>query len=458
MKITARIRFEKPANREFVIRSFFSEAEFSRSNTIMIDGDKTAEVEIVFTNTPPQSIIKAISNCIIESMEFCDDGNAEQKVSQKETDNEDSYNISIVEENPIDKPDVIAEVEGDVFGESIKKKRSYKKRSIDDRNTEEAIKPKNGLRRGRHKASEDDYLNIPYIEELATKCADFDVFVIEISAWLGLDKVLDEFFCALMKELRKLEQKPYELRLLQVEEATRHTDSRPCRLPQLSKYMTEFLREKGICGSLMPFLITVLKYKDSFDHVEETVENIAETVETSNADSVEDTKHEELEASGSIVNEEQNSDGVKQIIPPPLASFSQGYPKMKEQPEETETEKTVDNLKSNPNVAEILDKIDKSLPVREQITFLYSEMGFNKPSKSIFDKLCKITETALTMETLDSIDAVMLNAGYSTDSPEGLKVKCKISDLVNDYNKANHIKRMKVVAFLREIKSIFSLE
>ena len=223
MKIKARIKFEKPANREFVIRAFFSETEFSRSNTINIDGDETADIVIDFTETPPQSIIKAISNCIIESLEFCDNGSDNQMAISKKADDNDSYEIEIVKANELDLPDAITEAKSNDSEEPIKQKRSYKKRSTAEKNTEKPPKPKTSMRRGKHKASEDDYLNIPYIEEQANKCVNFDVFVMEISIWLGLDRELDKFFCALMKELRKLDQKPYELRMLQVEEATKHT-------------------------------------------------------------------------------------------------------------------------------------------------------------------------------------------------------------------------------------------
>lgn len=114
------------------------------------------------------------------------------------------------------------------------------------------------------------------------------------------------------------------------------------------------------------------------------------------------------------------------------------------------------NLINNPVFAELFSKVDKSLPLNEQISSLYSEMGFEYPSKSIFDKLCDLTITALSMESLDSIDDVMLAAKIDVSTKDGLKSKVKISELINDFNKKNHIKRMKVIAFIRQIKTIFS--
>lgn len=173
------------------------------------------------------------------------------------------------------------------------------------------------------------------------------------------------------------------------------------------------------------------------------------------SDLVDDATKDDLDVSNSSENEEHKS---KKITPPPLACFPHGYPDKEGKLEENATEKDMDNLKNNPSVAAILDKIDKSLPVRDQIAFLYSEMGFDKPSKSMYGNLCDLTVTALSMDKLESIDQILLKAGINPDAKDGLKVKCKISEMINEFNKKNAIKRMKVVAFLREIKTIFSLE
>ena len=474
MKITARVSFEKPANREFVIRAFFSEAEFSRSNSIKIEDDKTAVIELVFSNIPPQSIIKAISNCKIESLEYKDDTSEIQHIlSEKDVtgienamsiDEGKTEKLQPLDDYDVGMPDGISQCDEERSDNQI----------TSTENSDKTYKSKHRKRRGRAKPSEEDYLDIPDLDELARESESFNEFVLKVSKWLDIDKDLEEYFCNLMRELKKLEQKPYELRMIQIENITKEVTRKPCQKTKLSKYLTYFFTKKKIDGgTFTPFIITVLKYKDAFSNEKKNEDKEGNENETKNTAEIPATEEAESAkaadvTSESLYAEDTESDSTKTskaIMPPPLRGFEERHAEHPVIPEKTnefaETPNKSEennNLISNPAFAEIFSKVDKSLPIREQISFLYSEMGFNKSSKSVFEKLCELTMNAISMNELDSIDDVMTKAGIDASTTNGLRAKVKISDMINDYNKANHIKRMKVIAFLREIKSIFSLE
>lgn len=472
MKIKARITFEKPANREFVIQSFFSEKDFSKNNSIKIENDKNAVIELVFSNNPPQSIIKAISHCTIESLEYSEDNSESPQVSN------DFYDANAGEGkeksacfNGADRnDDETQHPEGhDITDQNNDEPDSYElsneksnSANYDTSKKSEAVKsddetvPKPRLRRGRAKPSEEDYLKIPFLDDIAKRCTNFNVFVMEVSVWLGCDQDDTEFFESLIKQLGTLNQKPYELRLHQVNTATKAIGRKLAKKATFSKHLTEILTEKKVYGTMIPFLCTVLKYKALFDKPEESAEN-----NIARADDIISTHSEESEENSennvALANDIINSHS-EELIPNTEGDTidAENTGQIDEIKEDSNSLEENNNLINNPVFAELFSKVDKSLPLNEQISSLYSEMGFEYPSKSIFDKLCDLTITALSMESLDSIDDVMLAAKIDVSTKDGLKSKVKISELINDFNKKNHIKRMKVIAFIRQIKTIFS--
>lgn len=495
MKITARISFEEPDNRELVIKAFFSKEEFSKNNSIKIEDDKIANIELVFSDIPPQSIINAISICKVESLEYKDD-NAMQifENSNKVDDNHDSEEDSTTS--------TIKTVNADFDNDNEKVKEASppdSTRKDTSKKSNDAGVSKRKKRRGRAKPSEDDYLDIPELDEFARESASFEEFLTKVAKWIETEPDIEKYFCALLTELKKLEQKPFELRMIQIEDITKKVTKKPFKKTKLSRHLTDFLAKKEIeGGTFTPFIITVLKYKDSFSNKEGT-EDVAEV---SGAEEIDKNESENM-ADVPVTEEVESSKGDfesdstethRPITPPPLRSFEERYAKQSaveeimqnsnapvedddamsegvKEPnnsdtskkegkaaETTNTSQDGNNLINNPAFAEILSKVDKSLSREEQIAELYIKMGFKKPSISLYNKLCELTMTALSMEHLDSIDDVMLKAGVDASTTDGLRAKVKISDMINEYNKANHIKRMKVIAFLREIKSIFSLE
>ena len=107
------------------------------------------------------------------------------------------------------------------------------------------------------------------------------------------------------------------------------------------------------------------------------------------------------------------------------------------------------------NFVTILNGIDKELPVTEKVKQLLSGMGLDKKNRIVFNDACKIVDAAFRMEAFESVDEVMLNAGIDVSTKSGMNAKIKFSEWINEYNKANHVKRMKVITFLRELKTIF---
>lgn len=320
MKIKARITFEKPANREFVIQSFFSEKDFSKNNSIKIENDKTAVVELVFSNSPPQSIIKAISHCTIESLEYSEDNSESPQVSSDfydanadegkeksecfngadnnddETQHPEGHDITDQNNDEPDSYELSNEKSNSANYDTSKKSEEVKS---DD---ETVLKPR--LRRGRAKPSEEDYLKIPYLDDLAERCTNFNVFVMEVSVWLGCDQDDTEYFESLIKQLEMLDQNPYELRLHQVNTATKAMGRKLAKKTTFSKHLTEILTEKKVYGTMIPFLCTVLKYKALFDKPEESAEN-----NIAQADDIISTHSEESEE-----NSENNDAHTNDII------------------------------------------------------------------------------------------------------------------------------------------------
>ena len=430
MRIMARLRFEKPQNREFLIQAFYGQ-NYSPKNRLSIIDDKTAVVELEFDNEPPQMIIKAISHCIVDAMYNLEDevtealveeetpleatGTHEEqdvdsdKVNPDEDEPEEKLQALPEDDNPTDEEpqetpidenpdDGAPDAKADETPEDVKSKKSKK---TDDG------KPKAKRRYGKQKPSEADYIDIPDLDIISSRATNFTDFVVEVGRWLELPEEDVKYFVTLMAKLSVLNVKPYEICNEDVKKANLEVSHRDHRRYKFGKLVTTQLEKHDIYATILPFICTVMKYAKQIEE--------AKT-------SAEETK---LDDSGA-------------------------------KPESAESgDMEVSCYMNCENFVTILNGIDKELPVTEKVKQLLSGMGFDKKNRIVFNDACKIVDAAFRMEAFESVDEVMLNAGIDVSTKSGMNAKIKFSEWINEYNKANHVKRMKVITFLRELKTIF---
>ena len=417
MKIMARLRFEKPQNREFLIQAFYGQ-NYSPKNRLSIIDDKTAVVELEFDNVPPQMIIKAISHCIVDAMYNLEDEVTEELVEEEMPLEATGTHVELdvdsdkanpdedeLEEKPQDLPEdensanEDSHAKADETQEDVKPKKSAKK--TDDG------KPKAKRRYGKQKPSEDDYIDIPDLDAMVTEVTCITDFVTNVGKWLELPEDDINYFVRLMAELATLDVKPYEISNENVKNANLNVSHRDHRRYKFGKLVTTQLEKHDIYATILPFICTVMKYAKQIEE--------AKT-------SAEETK---LDDSGA-------------------------------KPESAESgDMEVSCYMNCENFVTILNGIDKELPVTEKVKQLLSGMGLDKKNRIVFNDACKIVDAAFRMEAFESVDEVMLNAGIDVSTKSGMNAKIKFSEWINEYNKANHVKRMKVITFLRELKTIF---
>ena len=430
MKIMARLRFEKPQNREFLIQAFYGQ-NYSPKNRLSIIDDKTAVVELEFDNEPPQMIIKAISHCIVDAMYNLEDevtealveegtsleaaGTHEEpdvdsdKVNPDEDEPEEKFQALPEDDNPTDEEpqetpidenpdDGAPDAKADETPEDVKSKKS--KRTDDG-------KPKAKRRYGKQKPSEADYIDIPDLDIISSRATNFTDFVVEVGRWLELPEEDVKYFVTLMAKLSVLNVKPYEICNEDVKKANLEVSHRDHRRYKFGKLVTTQLEKHDIYATILPFICTVMKYAKQIEE--------AKT-------SAEETKQDDSEA-----KPESMDSGIMEVS-------------------------CYMNCES---FITVLNGIDKELPVMEKVKQLLSGMGLDKKNRIVYNDACKIVDAAFRMDSFESVDEVMLNAGIDVSTKSGMSTKIKFSEWINEYNKANHVKRMKVIAFLRELKTIF---
>ncbi|MBQ3409419.1 MAG: hypothetical protein IJH12_09480 [Clostridia bacterium] len=469
MKITARVTFTKYANREFLVQAFFDKREFSPNNKICILDDETAFVQLEFDKQPPMFIIKALSYCKINVMDNMEASSIEELIKDYESeynhdtlaDLEDKTTDEVADAEPDtisddgthitydDEPDDAYE---DISDEVLKDDAST---DVDSNNHDEEpseletkSKSTKKLRRGRATPSENDYLDVPMFDDLAEHSYSFSGFVTNVGKWMNFSEEDASYFFELTMALSKYDQKAYELRLKQIKEANANLGYTDYRRVSFSKKLTKLLEDYHICSTMIPFLCTVLKYNG----------NIMEHKNKSVGDSsVDDDSAHDVSVTADVSNETENSSSsdttelTKAADTGASTETSDNGKAADEKDEESQ-------LINNPNFASIMAGVNRDATLEEQIKVLLSKMGLEKESKLLYNKACAITLAAFSMETLESIDAVMQKAGMDTSSKDGLRTKIKFCEWINSYNKANHIKRMKVITFLRELKIVFTLE
>lgn len=431
MKIIARLSFEKTQNREFLIQAFYGQ-NYSPKNRLSIIDDKTAIVELEFDNEPPQMIIKAISHCIVDAMYNLEDEVTEalveeetpleatgiheeqdvdsDKVNPDEDEPEEKLQDLPEDDNPTDEepqetpidenPDEgTPDAKADETPEDVKSKKSEKK--TDDG------KPKAKRRYGKQKPSEDDYIDIPDLDAMVTEATCITDFVTNVGKWLELPEDDINYFVRLMAELATLDVKPYEISNENVKNANLNVSHRDHRRYKFGKLVTTQLEKHDIYATILPFICTVMKYAKQIEEAKTSAEG---------------TKLDDSEA----------------------------------KPEPAESgDMEVSCYMNCENFVAILNGIDKELPVTEKVKQLLSGMGLDKKNRIVYNDACKIVDAAFRMEAFESVDEVMLNAGIDVSTKSGMNAKIKFSEWINEYNKANHVKRMKVITFLRELKTIF---
>jgi len=290
-------------------------------------------------------------------------------------------------------------------------------------------------KRGLAKTSESDYLDIPKLDELSASVTNFSNFVEKVATWLDLSAGDKKFFTDIVVELEmemnKLKQKGYEIRLRQVKDATSTLGFKDYKRIKFEKVVVHALEVNEIYSTLLTFLRTIMKYKEHYTKSNNTAE------QTSSDD---DAHPERTFNEGACSESTDNS-----------SNYSNTAVVQKEEREPDDVA-----LMRCEKFSSIVNSIPRDSSIDYKICTLLSKMGLEKKSNDLYKNACDIAITALSMESIESIDDVMEKAGMEVSTKRGMRIKIKFSEWINDYNKDNHIRRMKVIAFLRALKAIFT--
>lgn len=442
MKITARVTFSKSEERASLVQAFFGESDFSPKNILRILDDETAFIHLEFEDKPPQAIIQALSQCKIEYMDNLetsdiwdlmtdhDYNNHKEVVGNPEVANqiveetheddevtdsngEEKEEIGTVEKQEqiipnSDSKETLEVIEAPV--DEVRVLNNSEPESVVEKQKKKAKKRRFGLQ----KPSEDDYLEIPELITIAASATNFSEYVAEVGKWLELPVDETDYFVKLTTDLSELDKKPYEICNEDVKKINLDISHHDFKRVKFAKLLTTLLENKSYeDATFLLFMCTVIRHGK--------------------------------EINGTSCRE--NSDAEKSDDGPPAATVV-----------ENEAEKKSDeiNYLSCIEFVELLSSIDTELPAIDKAKILISKMGLENESPSLYKDTCEVVSAAFSMENLDSIDSVMLQAGFDVSTSKGMKLKCKLADWINKYNKENHVKRMKIISFLREIKAIFT--
>ena len=483
MKIIARLNFHKFVNREILIKEFFSIESFSPKNKLQILDDKVALIQVEFDDKPPQRLIMAISHCVIDRLDYVEDGSIEDNENEIFGNLDSAYSIesekvdaeldnvkseieaeSVQEEACEDQetnvePETEAEsvpeaeeavpeeasenlgnnVEPETEAESVPEVVAVPEEASGDQDVVNQSKVTNvhqrKCKRGLAKTSESDYLDIPKLDELSASVTNFSNFVEKVATWLDLSAGDKKFFTDIVVELEmemnKLKQKGYEIRLRQVKDATSTLGFKDYKRIKFEKVVVHALEVNEIYSTLLTFLRTIMKYKEHYTKSNNTAE------QTSSDD---DAHPERTFNEGACSESTDNS-----------SNYSNTAVVQKEEREPDDVA-----LMRCEKFSSIVNSIPRDSSIDYKICTLLSKMGLEKKSNDLYKNACDIAITALSMESIESIDDVMEKAGMEVSTKRGMRIKIKFSEWINDYNKDNHIRRMKVIAFLRALKAIFT--
>lgn len=465
MKITARVKFSKIEERVNLVQAFFGKSDFSPKNILRILDDETAFIHLEFEDIPPQMIVQAISQCSIIFMDNLETSNLWDLMTEADTDSnyvpdaelKDNESSDEVHEEPEEDEGIsekVTENFEEVAPDTEEETSSDEHPDVTEVQTEEtqtevvetpseavdnnkAIvssvitrepKPNKKRRYGRQKPTEEDYLDIPELETLAKQSATFSVYTAGIASWLGMDDNDTKYFVDLVTILSKIDKVPYEIVNSDVKNANSSLSYNEYRKVKFGKSITSLLESKGIEATLLPFLITVIKFTNQI--LDETDRELND---------FHSEAKEGSEAEGEKHNTESN---VK--TPDETAEVLPATENMTEDPKYLKCDAFV----------QILNSIDKNASSEERANEIMRSMGLEQYSKPLYKSACKIIQAAFSMQEFESIDDVLQVAGIEVGTKDGIKVKADLAKWINDFNKKNHVDRMKIVAFLRELKEI----
>lgn len=277
MKIWAKIRFKGEKNAEHLIRAFFK--EFNPESSIVIRG-REAKVQIVFDKRPPMEMVEAITHCEVVEFYFgkplgdYEEEQPYQVVEREEvlqgtdqvveTDEIPQGNDQVVEgdKNPqgtsqvAEREEIPQGTHQEVDGKKVPQ-------GVDQAVGEEEIsqkdkKPKRKIGRPARK----EFINIPYLEEIAKKATSFEHFAKLVAEWLEMDKrqVLFENLVIVAAEADRVSWKELEEALNNREVIYNKWDRIWC-----TRQVSEKLKDYSV--TMLTLLSTMAQYKNySFGH------------------------------------------------------------------------------------------------------------------------------------------------------------------------------------------------
>ncbi len=455
MEITARVKFDKESdNRKFLLQEFYGK-DFSPSNSIRIINDEVAFITLKFESTPPSNIIRALSFCFIELWEITDNRNSEvTKTPDISKHNENDIRdltqtqgnipeMTKKDEQPLPqaKSNVSIDEEAQKQIEestdaAIKRlrEREIKKASVKETHTD-----KSG-------SKEIAILNIPAFDEIAKDVSNFPEFVSKVCIWMKLTESYADCLSKLILAFSDAKEETPKISSALSREQLKSLEYNDNRYNTLSNKIRNVLNEAHVEGTTIPFIATVLHYKNKFGTNSETntrVNEVAFPKEPSST-SNDDTTHEAASITSNeepfleVTNEQKdNSSKVSNNI--------------------FDFEAVVASFRKNPAVQQILaEKINPFLSSEEKALQFLTGMGLSKRSDGLYEYATKLISAAFSMNNIVNIDEVLITAGFNPGVKNDMLAKIRLSEWINNFNQLNQIKKMQLITFLRVVKAIFT--
>ena len=187
-----------------------------------------------------------------------------------------------------------------------------------------------------------------------------------IASWLGMDDNDTKYFVDLVTELSKIDKVPYEIVNSDVKNANSSLSHNEYRKVKFGKSITSLLESKGIEATLLPFLITVIKF----------------------ANQIQDETDRELNDFYSEAKECSEAEGKKHNTESNV-----------ETPDETaEVLPATENMTEDPKYlkcdafVQILNSVNKNASSEERANEILRSMGLEQYSKPLYKKSrsCKV--------------------------------------------------------------------
>lgn len=435
MKLWAEVTFYNSKNAEFLIRKFFE--EFNPESSIEIRGNE-ARCEIVFDERPPIETIHALACCknkyfhygqpLWNKSKFAEQSDlveAEEEVPEK-------LEPAGAEEETPEKPKP-AEAEEEV-PEKLEPADSEKEAPKQQKDEKAKLPKKKEIQK------------IPELTEIARQSTSYDDFVKSVAVFIGVGSKL-RFFQEMIKAAQKTDKINWnniEAIMSYSGEAFNSSSKLLC-----TKQVAATFKNSENHVTIMKLIKAIVEYKAfDFNQQERTSEVSRVEIPTSEEHPVEtpvtEVNEEETPAIETRITKEFEGGSTE------LSTAIQESKKASE----SKTRIKMDCMPSIPSFEEVLESVDKTIPIEDRVKCVLEAMMLEKRKPSDQERILKIANATmkLSQEPI-TIEAVMQKAYIAQNSQKDARLM--FSKFINDFAKKHGaVRKVSVIEFLNDLRKV----